>query len=275
MQFDIEQIEGELDDLDRWEKTHGDVRKLSCRRRDSHRTPEELAAAGFPAHFKRCRPVLLSDLRLRLLEYDVFLLKCKEMVSLQRPSSRDYESVRTWFKDNQPIVQREEHFIRRKEDMITLRSGRESAVFDSLVERCLSRVDDFLQRRLRCQIIRNIFLTPELREKTSSGWVRYYAPARVDKLVNIIITIVIFILLVHPVIIMYEVTEMGAQQSALDAIGVLVVFTLIFGMAVSSLTTAKRHELFGASAAYAAVLVVFIGNFGVQQVEILSRSTPG
>lgn len=87
-------------------------------------------------------------------QQDVFLLKCKEMVSLQRPSSRDYESVRTWFKDNQPIVQREEHFIRRKEDMITLRSGRESAVFDSLVERCLSRVDDFLQRRLRCQIIR-------------------------------------------------------------------------------------------------------------------------
>ena len=55
----------------------------------------------------------------------------------------------------------------------------------------------------------------------------------------------------------------------------LIVFTLIFGMAVSSLTTAKRHELFGASAAYAAVLVVFIGNFGVQQVEILSQAPSG
>lgn len=65
------------------------------------------------------------------------------------------------------------------------------------------------------------------------------------------------------------------QTPLMATSGVLVVFTLIFGMAVSSLTTAKRHELFGASAAYAAVLVVFIGNFGVQQVEILSRSTPG
>jgi len=41
-------------------------------------------------------------------------------------------------------------------------------------------------------------------------------------------------------------------------------------MAMSSLTTAKRHELFAASAAYAAV-VVFIGNFGVQQVEFLNQ----
>lgn len=53
--------------------------------------------------------------------------------------------------------------------------------------------------------------------------------------------------------------------------GVLIVFTCVFGMAMSSLTTAKRHELFAASAAYAAVLVVFIGNFGVQQVEFLNQ----
>lgn len=96
-----------------------------------------------------------------------------------------------------------------------------------------------------------------------------YTPSRVDKLVNIIITIVIFILLIVPVVLMYEVTNVGKRQSPFDAIGILIVFTLIFGMAISSLTTAKRHELFAASAAYCAVLVVFIGNFGIQQVEIL------
>lgn len=96
MQFDIEQIEGELDDLDRWEKTHGDVRKLSCRRRDSHRTPEELAAAGFPAHFKRCRPVLLSDLRLRLLEYgkSCSSCPCPEAVLISKTFS--FSNARRW-----------------------------------------------------------------------------------------------------------------------------------------------------------------------------------
>jgi hypothetical protein len=44
------------------------------------------------------------------------------------------------------------------------------------------------------------------------------------------------------------------------AIGVLMVFTLLFAGALSLLTKARRHELFAASAAYCAVLVVFIGS---------------
>lgn len=82
----------------------------------------------------------------------------------------------------------------------------------------------------------------------------------------------IFVLLVLPVIVLYELTNFAGGQSALDAIGVLIVFTLIFGMAISTLTTARRQELFGASAAYCAVLVVFISNFGVQQVEMIPSS---
>lgn len=120
-----------------------------------------------------------------------------------------------------------------------------------------------------------LFLTPELREKCKSGDVEYFAPARIDKLVNIIITLVIFVLLVLPVVVMYEVTDISHEQSALDAIGVLIVFTLVFGMAISSLTTATRQELFGASAAYCAVLVVFISNFGVQQVELAPTGSHG
>lgn len=106
-----------------------------------------------------------------------------------------------------------------------------------------------------------MFLTQELRDKCKDGDVDYFDAGRIDALVNILITIVIFVLLVIPVAIMYEVTDIAQRQSPLDAMGVLIVFTLIFGMAVSALTTAKRHELFGASAAYCAVLVVFLGNF--------------
>jgi hypothetical protein len=46
-----------------------------------------------------------------------------------------------------------------------------------------------------------------------------------------------------------------------NAVGVLIVFTLLFSAAMSLLTKAARHELFAASAAYCAILVVFIGNF--------------
>lgn len=217
---------------------------------------------------------------------DEVLLKTKEMAALQRPSSRDYNSVRDWFYDFKPLVENEQSFIRRKEDIVTLRKGRECAGFDSFIERVLSRTDRFLVNRCRCRIIQvrvpngsgpsladtvmqKLFKTHELREKTSERRLRYYTPARVDALVNAIITILVFVLLVLPVVAMYELSNLGRGASPFEAIGLLIVFTLLFGMAMSTLTKATRQELFGASAAYCAVLVVFISNFQVQPVVMV------
>jgi hypothetical protein len=106
-----------------------------------------------------------------------------------------------------------------------------------------------------------IFATPELRAKTNDKCIYYYSPSRIEKLVGLLITLVVFILLVLPVVAMYKLTCIGDRNSTFDAVGVLVVFTLLFSAAMSLLTKAKRHELFAASAAYCAVLVVFISNF--------------
>lgn len=51
------------------------------------------------------------------------------------------------------------------------------------------------------------------------------------------------------------------SRQTFNAVGVLIVFTLLFSAAMSVLTKAARHEMFAASAAYCAILVVFIGNF--------------
>lgn len=53
----------------------------------------------------------------------------------------------------------------------------------------------------------------------------------------------------------------ASDRDTFNAVGVLIVFTLLFSAAMSLLTRAARHELFAASAAYCAILVVFIGNF--------------
>lgn len=173
--------------------------------------------------------------------------------------------------------------IRSKEDTISLRSGREWATFDGGVETIIGQLDHFLKKVFRCENppLQNYFRTPELREKTSNTYINFYSTSRIDKLINIMITFVIFILLVVPVITMYQLTSTSAHvdssdpsnstaaQSAVDAnqrdtfnaVGVLIVFTLLFSAAMSLLTKAARHELFAASAAYCAILVVFIGNF--------------
>lgn len=76
-----------------------------------------------------------------------------------------------------------------------------------------------------------IFLTRELQNKTGDEkdkkYISYFAPARIDALVNFIITVIIFILLVLPVVVMYRITETRAAQSPLDAIGMWFVPVLL------------------------------------------------
>lgn len=122
---------------------------------------------------------------------------------------------------------------------------------------------------MTCQ---KLFMTPELLAKSSDKHLQYYSPQRVDKLVNLLITAIIFVLLVIPVIASYELSSAQGASSPFGTVGILIVFTLVFGGAMSSLTTATRQELFAASAAYCAILVVFIGNFLPQDALIVQGS---
>ena len=110
-------------------------------------------------------------------------------------------------------------------------------------------------------------MTPELRAKTNDKKIHYFSSSRIEKLVGLIITTIIFVLLVLPVVAMYRLTSIGDRNSTFDAVGVLVVFTLLFSAAMALLTKAKRQELFAASASYCAVLVVFISNFSNNQTK--------
>lgn len=166
--------------------------------------------------------------------------------------------------------------IRSKEDTISLRSGREWASFDGGVETIIGQLDHGLKRVFRCKEppLQKYFRTPELRDKTTNSYIALYSSTRIDKLINILITFFIFILLVIPVITMFHLTSQSAEGSdgnshsantrnTINAVGVLIVFTLLFSAAMSLVTKAARHELFAASAAYCAILVVFIGNLVV------------
>lgn len=78
---------------------------------------------------------------------DELLIKTREMNTLQRPSRRDYRSFRTWFFNIKPLTwQKEEEFIKRREDLVSLRHGREWSGFDGFVESCVRKMHcDFMQ----------------------------------------------------------------------------------------------------------------------------------
>lgn len=59
------------------------------------------------------------------------------MVALSKPSSSEWTSVANFIDNEKPLVRDQRNFILRKEDLITLRPGREYAWLDSFIEKLL------------------------------------------------------------------------------------------------------------------------------------------
>lgn len=72
---------------------------------------------------------------------DVWVLKAREMVAMNKPAARDYNSVERYMYEKTPLIQEEGNFIYKTEDLITLRDGREMALLDNLTEKMLQIFD--------------------------------------------------------------------------------------------------------------------------------------
>lgn len=71
LQWEVERLEKELDELDKYDKNNEGLRKLKNIVRDEDESPKDLAAGKYSSHLRRSRPELLSALRPKLLEYGV------------------------------------------------------------------------------------------------------------------------------------------------------------------------------------------------------------
>lgn len=88
----------------------------------------------------------------------------------------------------------------------------------------------------------------EFGQKTVDKNISYFDQKRVDSLVSTIIMLVIIVLLVLPIVGMFRLSTDNNRADTFTAIGVLIVFTLLFCAVISMLTKARRHEIFAASA---------------------------
>jgi hypothetical protein len=139
LQASIQKLEAELDGMDRHHDTLPEADKKRLRSwdldvaacRDEKEEDEE----------ERTREDILEELRVKVNQYDELLIKARELVSFQRPTERDYRSVRNWFHNIAPLVDDEQEYILWKEDIVTLRHGREWAGFDGMVEALLHKMN--------------------------------------------------------------------------------------------------------------------------------------
>jgi hypothetical protein len=80
---------------------------------------------------------------------DKVLIKARQLESFQKPSDRNYRSVRRYYHNTKPLMDAEMDSIRSKEDTISLHNGREWASFDGGVETMIGQVDRGLQKVFR------------------------------------------------------------------------------------------------------------------------------
>ena len=66
-QYDIEQLEDELDDIDRWDERESGVMKLGSKRRDDLKCQLNEIPASYPSD--RTRPEVLAELKQQLMCY--------------------------------------------------------------------------------------------------------------------------------------------------------------------------------------------------------------
>jgi uncharacterized membrane protein len=100
-----------------------------------------------------------------------------------------------------------------------------------------------------------IFVSKEDQAKTTDPHIHYYSEDRMGAFIKVIIAVASTALLLIPIYI-FLTCSISLQLMAT----ITLIFALIFATAVSVFTSANRQEVFAATAAYCAVLVVFIGN---------------
>ncbi|CZT48711.1 uncharacterized protein RSE6_09452 [Rhynchosporium secalis] len=277
-QDQLRELETMLDNLDQSHK-HSDSLRLRSREHDEAEGPE--------------RSKLFREIEENFKQYTSLLSAARDLATFNRPPTRDFESVRSYFDEETPLSSKKERYIYRREDLITLKPGRENAWLDVLVERFMQNIPlRFTTVRpttfpsqpqptkslafealhhsgkhfaFRTQKAIDEFDRQDLRAKVEfkSTGIKLFSRTRIDLLVSMVNVCIVVVQLVIPVYILWQLTtdeKVNDGHSNSKIIGVLTTFTLIFSGTLSLFTRARRHEILAAAAAYCAVLVMFIGN---------------
>ncbi|KAM0123629.1 hypothetical protein ACHAP3_010982 [Botrytis cinerea] len=134
-QDEIRRLEMELDELDDLDEADDAPDRRRARSRNADMAAEKKELAEDPN--LRTRTVVLNEIEEKLAAYDELLLRSQHVNAMNRPADSDYKSVERYIFDKKPLVDEEQGFIYEKNDLITLREGREGAYLDTMTERFL------------------------------------------------------------------------------------------------------------------------------------------
>lgn len=253
LQDELAALEDELADFDKWNFRDGDPRLLVSRRLDYGRPDSR-------------RPEIMASVHSKLKEYDEALLRAQKIEAIKRPSERSQRNVYNLIHNTESLVCSESDWIREGTDLAALGCAADRGWLNTLLADTFSTISRTATSKL--------FRTQEQKIKTGDEALYLVSLERLDNVLRTIVTISAAVLLLVPVYVLLKLksTEMS-QIEGNSNYQILTIFisTMIFSVSCSIFTQAKKQEVFTATAAYSAVLVVFLGG-NISNVKVATNN---
>ncbi|KAL9057709.1 MAG: hypothetical protein Q9162_002183 [Coniocarpon cinnabarinum] len=186
------------------------------------------------------RVKITRQIRSLLADYQDALLRQSQVLALERPAKPVRVSLRDWVAQEFPFIGRESTLFQRYEqDMVALRVPPEEDRLTAFLTPLLGRV---LRKSGK----------HDHSSREAGPVIGYYSETVTRHVVSTVSALIAAALLIGAIVALYEVQTAGVKLL------LVAVFTMIFAASVGVLTGARRAEIYASTAAYAAVLVVFI-----------------
>ncbi|KAI1743042.1 hypothetical protein F4680DRAFT_410880 [Xylaria scruposa] len=188
------------------------------------------------------RETLLSEISYHLHKYNKFLIQQSQLREYVRAPSRDIKSLRTWHANHQNMaIDEEEHrYLEHHRDLIRL-SSKDKTPLRNWIDNSLA----LRTLRIWKKQSRDI-------PKYEANNVSYYSNTSMNAFASGMIVFIGAFLLIVPIWILQAIENLQVK------LAVITTFVLVFLLVLSFAMVSKPFEALGATAAYAAVLMVFI-----------------
>lgn len=241
LQSELATIDAELAELDASDRKEAEARPngwidsgLPSR---CWETQHSLAEEGNDT--EQTRIDLMSRLRSLMTEYQEALLRQSRVLALESPPPRARNALFGWFQQEMPLYGDSITLFddKYKNDVIALKPPEDQ-----------DRLTSFIQNRLG-----HYFQSTQHAQYTFSG-VRYFPDQTIRHIVSGLSVIISAVLLVCAIV------ALEYAPSKKLKLGLLAILVTFFAASIALLTNARKVEIYAATAAYAAVLVVYVSN---------------
>ncbi|KAF2112297.1 hypothetical protein BDV96DRAFT_158224 [Lophiotrema nucula] len=222
LQDELAEIEQRLHELDNDEAYSFN---LNSRRRDSNQD----------------RTALLAGLGEKLASYDLCLEAYYKQIERAPSDSRNVQSVANWMKGNKPLVPEESAFLCNWEDLVSPGKQADHGGLDILVGRIAETLCEWGLLKVNPS-------------RSKDKHVITVDASLIIRISRAITTSLAILTLTVPISILYKVRNMSSR------LWIIGISTAVFSSCLCLFTHSRNYEIFSATAAYCAVLVVFVGN---------------